>query len=163
MDAAAELAETEAIKRLKYRYVRCLDQKLWDDIEGCFTDDATASYGGGAYVFEGRRAIVDFLREAMGSEGFLSSHRVHHPEIDLTSPTTATGTWALDDVVVHRDFGVTIRGAAFYSDRYVKVGGEWRLEHTGYRRTFEEIEPRREETRITADWWKTGGRSTLSG
>ena len=27
-------------------------------------------------------------------------HRVHHPEIDLTGPTSAVGVWALDDVVI---------------------------------------------------------------
>ena len=89
-----QLVEIEAVKRLKYRYVRCLDQKLWDDLEGCFTSDATASYGGGAYQFEGREAILAFLRDSMGSESFLSSHRVHHPEIDLTGPATARATRA---------------------------------------------------------------------
>jgi hypothetical protein len=27
-----DLVEVEAIKRLKYRYMRCLDQKLWDEM-----------------------------------------------------------------------------------------------------------------------------------
>jgi hypothetical protein len=47
-----DLVEIELIKRLKYRYLRCLDQKLWDEIETCFTPDATARYGGGLYEFE---------------------------------------------------------------------------------------------------------------
>ena len=87
-----DLVEIEAIKRLKYRYIRCLDQKLWDDIGGCFTADAVAAYSGGAYTFEGRDAIVDFLRRSMGAETFHSSHRVHQPEIDLTGPAGATGS-----------------------------------------------------------------------
>lgn len=156
-----DLVELEEIRRLKYRYLRCLDQKLWDDIVDCFTPDANASYGGGAYELEGRNAIVGFLRESMGSEGFLSSHRCCHPEIDLTGPGTARGTWALDDTVVHTDFNVVIRGAAFYEDEYVKIDGAWRIRRTGYRRTFEEMEPRRDDVRLTASWWSTGGRSTL--
>ena len=161
MDPAAALLELEAIKRLKYRYARCLDLKLWDEIGECLTADATASYGGGAVTLEGREAIVGFLRDAMGSEGFLSSHRVSHPEIELISDHAAAGTWHLDDVVVHTDFGVTIRGAAFYTDEYVKADGRWRIRSTGYRRVFEEIEPRSEEVRVTASWWGTDGRSTL--
>jgi len=95
-----DLVDIEAIKRLKYRYVRCLDQKLWGEIARCFTEDATAAYGGGAHSYSGREAIVSFLSSSMGADSFHSSHHVHHPEIDLTSPTTATGIWALEDVVV---------------------------------------------------------------
>ena len=115
-----DLVEIELIKRLKYRYLRCLDQKLWDDIETCFTPEATARYGGGLYEFEGRDAIMEFLRTSMGSTTMLSSHRCHHPEIDLTGPDEATGVWALEDVVILTDLGVNVQGAAFYTDRYVR-------------------------------------------
>ncbi len=158
-----DLVEIELIKRLKYRYVRCLDQKLWDDLEGCFVPEATARYGGGLYTFEGRDAIMSFLRESMGSTAMLTSHRVHHPEIDLLGPAEATGTWALEDVVILTDAQVNVQGAAFYTDRYVKVDDEWRIAHTGYRRTYEELVPRASIAgiKLTADWWATDGRSTL--
>ncbi len=35
-----DLIEIEAIKRVKYRYMRTLDQKLWDEMATCFTEDA---------------------------------------------------------------------------------------------------------------------------
>ena len=135
-----------------------------DEIETCFTPDAIAEYSAGGYRFEGRDAIVDFLRRSMGSEQFLSSHRCHQPEIDLTSPTTATGVWALEDTVVHLDHDVTIQGAAFYADEYAAEGGTWRITRTGYRRTYEEIFPGSsiQGLRLTASWWATGGRSELS-
>src|SRR6476661_11040723 len=56
-----DLVEIELIKRLKYRYARCLDLKLWDEIASCFTSDAVAAYSGGGYSFEGREAIIAFL------------------------------------------------------------------------------------------------------
>jgi hypothetical protein len=34
-----------------------------------------------------------------------------------------------------------LQGAGFYSDEYVKVGGEWKIQSTGYERTFEYIVP----------------------
>ncbi len=158
-----DLVQIEAIKRLKYRYLRCLDQKRWDAIVDCFVPEATASYGGGSYEFEGRDAIVDFLRRSMGSEEFLSSHRCTHPEIDLTGPDTATGTWALDDFVIVGEHDVIVAGAAFYEDTYVMVDGDWLISHTGYRRTFEQVWPRSslEGIQLTASWWSTGGRSEL--
>jgi len=159
---ASELHEIEAIKRLKYRYLRCLDQKLWDELAECFTPDARSSYGGGRYAYDGREAILDFLRRSMGSPTLLSSHRAHHPEIELTGPDTATGVWALDDTVIETRAGITIRGAAFYEDEYVKQDGAWRIRFTGYKRTWEELESRdRPGLRLTASWFATGGRSEL--
>jgi uncharacterized protein (TIGR02246 family) len=157
------LQELEAIKRLKYRYLRCLDQKLWDELADCFTEDARSSYGGGRYAFEGRDAILEFLRKAMGAPSFLSSHRVHHPEIELTGPASATGVWALEDTVIETRAGITIRGAAFYTDEYVKQDGAWRIRFTGYKRTYEEVESRRDRPglRLTASWFEGDGRSEL--
>ena len=158
-----DLVELEQIKQLKYRYLRCLDLKRWDELAETFTEDAEASYGGGAYPFSGRDDILAFLERAMGSEQVLSSHTCHHPEIELTSPTTATGRWALNDTVLLLDFDLTVRGAAFYEDEYVKVDGGWRIARTGYRRVFEEIQHRSnvEGPTVTASWWGTDGRSTL--
>jgi hypothetical protein len=160
-----DLVEIELIKRVKYAYFRNLDLKQWDDIRELFTDDASASYGGGAYAFEGRDAIVAFFRKAMGREDFLSSHKAHHPEIDLTGPTTATGVWALEDIVIDLQWELDIRGAAFYEDDYVKVGGEWKISQTRYKRVFEEISSRggRPGLQVTASYWGTGGRSSLPG
>ena len=158
-----DLLDIHAIHELKHRYLRCLDQKAWAELETCFTEAATASYGGGAVELDGRAAILEFLTSSMGSTGMLTSHRGGQPEIDLVGPAHATGTWALEDVVIHQDFGVTIHGASFYEDRYVKVDGHWRICATGYKRTYEEIWPRASLSglRVSADFWATGGRSDL--
>ena len=132
-----DLNELEAIKRLKYRYQRCLDQKCWAELAECFTEDATSSYGGGKYAYQGRDAILEFLSTSMPST-MLTSHRVHEPEIDFTSETTARGTWAMEDTVIETKGEFTIRGAAFYHDEYVKVNGEWKIKSTGYERIYEE-------------------------
>ena len=157
-----DLVELEAIKRLKYRYCRLLDRKQWDEMAECFLPDATAAYGDGKYSFEGRDAILGFLRDALGAT-MLTNHQVSQPEIELTSATTATGTWALRDHVIETKHGLTIEGAAFYDDEYVKVDGAWRIRHTGYKRTYEEIQSREgvPGLRLTADWFATDGRSSL--
>lgn len=159
----SELLELRAIEELKYRYLRCLDLKLWDDLAEVLTEDATATYAGGNLAVEGRDAIVAFLRDALAD--YLTSHKCHHPEIELESPDRARGTWALEDVVIIPEAGYTVSGTAFYEDRYRKVDGEWRIEHTGYRRVYEELvvraSPENGGPTITADWWKTDGRSSL--
>lgn len=156
-----DLVEMEHVKRLKYRYCRFLDQKRFDDLAELFVEDATASYGGGSQNLTGRVAITEWLGSVMASTSMLTSHQVSQPEIDLVGTDEATGTWALQDVVVLVDAGVTIRGASFYADRYVKVDGVWMIRHTGYKRLYEEIEPRDPGAKITASWWSTDGRSTI--
>lgn len=140
------LEDLEAIKRLKYRYWRCLDLKLWDELAGCFAADATVDYGSGRYRFEGVDAIMQFLRESLGREsGKLGCHHGHHPEIDLTGETTARGTWALDNYLFNAAEKRGVRIAAYYHDEYVKVGGKWSIRHTGYTTVFHE-EWSREDT-----------------
>ena len=107
-----DLVEIELIKQLKYKYARCLDQKLWDQMADLFVEDAVAEYSAGKYRHEGAEAIVGWISEAMKSEGFLSSHRMHHPEIRLTGPDTAHGTWALEDTVVETNRSLEESGPA---------------------------------------------------
>lgn len=155
MEEIQGLLEIEAIRRLKYRYLRALDWKLWDEMRDCFVEDATSSYGDGKFSFSGRDAILKFLRGAMDRPGVHSAHHCHHPEIDLESGTTAVGVWALEDTFIDADAGITVHGAAFYRDEYVKVGGQWKIRHTGYERTFEEVS-RRADTpslELTASRW----------
>ena len=150
-----DLQEIEAIKRLKYKYLRCLDQKRWAELAECFTKDATSAYSGGKFSFEGRDAIMEFLEKAMSADSFLSSHTVHHPEIDFTSETTATGVWALHDTVIETNANIVIRGTAFYRDEYVKLDGEWKIQSTGYERIYEETFSRADvpSLAITANCW----------
>jgi bile-acid 7alpha-dehydratase len=136
--AQAVRDDIEAIKRLKYKYFRCLDSKLWDGLAECFTEDATTSYSSGKYSFQGRDAIMKFLREGLGP-AMISMHHGHHPEIEITSETTARGIWALQDYVILTQVNSSLRGASFYHDEYVKVGGEWKIKQTGYERVFEEM------------------------
>src|SRR4051812_9144031 len=87
------LLDLERIKRLKYAYFRCLDQKLWGEMAGLFTSDATAAYSGGKYHYAGRDEIIGFMERNMSRDAFHTSHRVHHPEIEIDGDA-ATGTWA---------------------------------------------------------------------
>lgn len=153
MNDLERLMEIERIKQLKYRYFRHLDLKEWDALEALFTADATSSYGDGKFAYSGREKIMEFLRGALGRPTILTAHHGHHPEIELTGPETARGTWALGDQVIDLEHGFVLRGAAFYEDEYRKESGEWRLAATGYRRTYEEMEPRRADgpVRLTAN------------
>lgn len=129
----SQASDLEAIKRLKYRYLRTLDTKDWAGFEGCFLPEATADYNG--LTFADRAALVDYMVANLG-EGLITLHQVHHPEIDIDGDT-ARGVWYLQDKVIVPAFDFMLEGAAFYDDTYVRTPEGWRVSHTGYRRTYE--------------------------
>jgi len=131
--------DIEAIKRLKHKYFRCLDCKLWDELAECFVGDATTSYTDGKYSLRGVDAIMGFLKKSLGASTVLSVHQGHQPEIDMTSATTAKGIWASEAGLIITDRNVSTREVNFYHDEYVKMDGQWKIKHTGYRRVFEEV------------------------
>lgn len=156
------LSEVRAIEELKYRYFRGLDLKDWDLFASTLAEDATAAYSGGALTLTGRDAIVKYMRDNLGTENRITSHKVHHPEITVNDDGTASGVWGLEDVVLDLDAGIRIEGVAYYDDRYVLRDGSWLIQATGYRRVYEVLEPRAEGSVLTASWWATDGRSNLA-
>ena len=53
-------------------------------------------------------------------------HHGHMPEIEVTSPTTATGVWAMEDRLRWPD-GSELLGFGHYHEAYEKVDGSWRI------------------------------------
>jgi hypothetical protein len=135
-----DLAALESIRQVKYRYLRCVDLKRWEELAATLTPDATADYGtpalGEPLRLAGRDAIVTFLRDRLGP-GIITTHFASQPEITIDA-NTATGTWCFEDTVIATEHRVMIKGAAFYEDRYARGSdGVWRIAHTGYVRTYE--------------------------
>jgi SnoaL-like domain len=137
---ATDLVALEEIRQVKYRYLRCVDLKRWDDLADTFTPDATADYGtpalGRPLQLAGRDEIVAFLRDKLGPD-IITVHFASQPEITVDGDT-ARGTWAFEDTVIATEYRMVITGAAFYEDRYARgEDGRWRIAHTGYVRTYE--------------------------
>jgi hypothetical protein len=158
----ADLAALEAIRRVKYRYLRCVDLKLWDEMAEVFTAGATADYGspatGKPLRFGSRDEIIGFLRESLGP-GLTTLHAAGQPEIDVDG-AAATGTWRFEDTVIVTEHRLVIKGAAFYEDRYeLGADGRWRISHTGYVRLYETMQSLDDlpSLKFTASLWGTGG------
>ena len=154
----SDLEEIEAIRQLKYRYLRGVDLKDWALLESTFTPDAVSAYDGGSQSHQGRDAIVGWLKLALDNS-IVTLHQVHNPEISLTSASTATGTWYLEDRVINRGPSLPdmpghsiLSGAAFYADKYQKMDGEWLISHTGYERTYFEVRAYEEPTTYYSRW-----------
>lgn len=133
-----DVAAIEAIKRVKYRYLRALDTKHWDDFADTLTDDIVGDYGsslGKVHRFTNRAELVEFMRTSMPA-GVITEHRVTHPEITVDGGE-AEATWYLQDRVIVAEHNFMLFGAAFYHDRYRLTEDGWKICATGYERTYE--------------------------
>ncbi len=121
------LEEIEQIKKLKARYFRLMDQKQWEEWRELFTEDVTAVYQGPhpELRYEGRAKLVTQVSSTLANA--VTVHHGHMPEIELTSPTTATGIWAMFDYVQMP--GLTFQGYGHYEEKYVKQDGKWRIKN----------------------------------
>lgn len=132
------MGDIDDIKQVKYRYLRALDTKHWDDFADTLTEDVVGTYGeslGDTHEFTDRATLVDFMRTSLGPE-ILTEHRVTHPEIDVAADE-ATGTWYLQDRVIAPAFNFMLIGAGFYHDRYRRTADGWKISATGYDRTYD--------------------------
>jgi uncharacterized protein (TIGR02246 family) len=144
------MAAIREIEQLKYRYLRALDLKEWDDFADTLTPDVSASYGP-QLTFAGRDAVVGFMRQWL-TPAIITVHHCHHPEIRVTGDSAA-GTWYLDDKVILTEHHSLLTGAAFYEDEYVHIDGRWWISRTGYVRSYEAVQPLPEGWQLTANRW----------
>lgn len=156
-----DLEALEAVRTLKYRYFRTLDLKRWDEFADTLAVDAQGRYGthavGGPLALDGRAAIVGFLRENMGP-AIVTAHVANHPEITVDGDTAA-GSWFFEDTVIATEYGVLIRGAGYYTDRYRRdPDGQWRITSTGYERIYESSQSLADTPshRLLANMWASG-------
>ncbi len=121
------IREIEAIKQLKARYCRFLDAKDWVAWRGLFTEDFVSdTIESGGRLITGADEFVAFVRRMLGAPGRTTVHHIHAPEIELDSPATAHGIWAMEDFVRFVP-GLNLRGYGHYDETYEKVGADWRI------------------------------------
>ncbi len=117
--------DVEAIKQLKARYCRLMDTKDWGGFRQLFTDDvAMDTTASGGSLVTGADAFLEFLVDAIGD--VVTVHQCHTPEIDTTSDATATGVWAMEDMLRFRD-GTELHGYGHYFETYEKSSDGWRI------------------------------------
>jgi uncharacterized protein (TIGR02246 family) len=121
------LLDREEIKQLKARYFRTLDQQDWDGFAQVFAREAVLEVPEAAMVERGRAAIVAAVRAPL--TGARTVHHGHMPEIELTGPDTARGTWAMFDYVEwppsESGERVGLTGYGHYLEEYVREDGRW--------------------------------------
>ena len=153
MTEIERLIAIEEIKQLKARYFRCLDTKDWDGFEAIFAPDATLDSreamfardkATGRCVRSGKvveeRDVSDESWQSFGARNIRTSveavvqpltttHHGHMPEIELISPTTARGIWAMEDVIRYDPASPleALLGYGHYHETYERIDGRWHI------------------------------------
>jgi hypothetical protein len=134
--------ELEELRQLKARYCRFLDTKDVDSWRAVFTADLVVTLdgavsGGADPMMAPPIAGVDNFAPMVlgGLEGVATMHHCHTPELTLTSASTATGIWAMEDLLVFAD-GRELHGTGHYHETYEKQDGSWRIKTLHLTRTI---------------------------
>lgn len=143
MDIAQQLQATEEIRGVKARYFRAVDTQDAALLRSVFADDAVVDVRGSTGTDDEEAGFIrdpdKFVEYCLGGlRGVTSVHHGHCPEIKLTSETTATGIWAMEDWIIFGN-GNELRGAGHYHETYEKQDGTWRIKTLHLTRTIQQI------------------------
>ena len=124
------LEDTEAIRRLKARYLNACDSQDPEGAKNCFATGEVVIDMGHVGVFRDREGFAEIYR-TFGCQPFiLDMHHGANPEIEFLDDSHAKALWALE----YRNFNTQAKSVTFvsliYHDEYVKQDGDWKIEKT---------------------------------
>ncbi|HRD77570.1 MAG TPA: nuclear transport factor 2 family protein [Hyphomicrobiaceae bacterium] len=128
-----ELIDREAIKELKARYCRFVDQQQWERLRGLFAPDTRFDGFNSAPA----GSTVDQFIAGISARfvGVVSIHHVHSPEIAFTGSNSARGIWPMMDYLQFPPTAVMKEapgmrgfvGYGHYEEEYVRTAEGWRF------------------------------------
>ncbi len=138
------LLAIEEIKRLFAARLRIMDTKQWDLYATVHTDDVVSESWGADSRVVGPAALTAAIRNTLDGNVFVTTvHHGHTPEITLTSDTTATGIWAMEDELwwTNGDVEEHLHGYGHYHEEYRKVEDRWLISYRTLTRLREDHSP----------------------
>ena len=121
------------------RYATSLDDRDWERLATCFTEDAVADYGRG--VFEGPEAIVALCRRMLEPLR-VSQHLLGSFEIEVSGETAASRCYfQAQHVRPGLAAGDTFILAGTYEDALARTSEGWRIRHRKLVATWQEGNP----------------------
>ena len=130
-----KLLAIEEIKKLKAKYFFYFDAKDWAKWKAeVWAPDAKLDVPEVNFAVNGVDELIKWASESAGNQ--VSTHHGHMPIIDILSDTTATGIWAMEDILrLPKDqpsrYGYTyLHGFGHYHEQYVRLANGWRIKTT---------------------------------
>ena len=122
-----EIKTQLAIIGRKGRHLRMLDTRDWDGYRELVTDEFIIEIqtGENTTVASGKENAVRQVQSSV--QGLLTVHHAHTPEFDINSDEVNV-IWAMHDRVVKQADQSSFSLYGYHHDRWVKQGGEWKLD-----------------------------------
>ncbi len=134
------LEDLEEIKTLHREYMFWVNNRQWDDVVNCFTEDASAllpKHG----LFKGKPEIThlykDLVEKSNAGQG-RDAHCVLQPVITVNG-NSATGYWLMYIIISDPATGklaMLVRGR--HDVEYARVDGKWKIKSLIYTRPWPE-------------------------
>ena len=128
MKSSDKLAIHELLSRAAY----CFDERKLDDLEQCYTVDASMLINitgvGEVGPFEGRAAIMQLISDTLAAQTDVRRHVISNFFFEAEGKKTATVVSSLVvSAVENGEINVIISG--IYRDDVIKAGGIWQISH----------------------------------
>jgi hypothetical protein len=121
------LEDTEAIRRLKARYLNACDSQDPESAKNCFAEGAIVIDMGHVGVLSSREQFAEIYRTFGCLPNILDMHHGTNSEIEFIDDAHAKALWALE----YRNFNTEAKTVTFvsliYHDEYAKIGGQWKI------------------------------------
>jgi SnoaL-like domain len=121
------LEDTEAIRRLKARYLNACDSQQPESARDCFAEGAIVIDMGHVGVLNSREQFYEIYKTFGCLPNILDMHHGTNSEIQFADDSHASALWALE----YRNFNTEAKTVTFvsliYHDDYAKIRGEWKI------------------------------------
>jgi hypothetical protein len=135
MNDVEKILAIEEIKRVKSKYFYGLDHKDWDLWRReVWAPDGKLIVPEAAIEAVGFDAVIAYVSVSTADQ--ISVHHGHMPDIEITSESTATGIWAMEDRLYRTkqhplaDGSTYLHGFGHYHEEYVRLPKGWRIAST---------------------------------
>lgn len=133
--------DKDAVEKLTRAYGYYVDKQLWDQVSALFTEDGRVEIAGRG-VYKGAAGIDTIFRRVMGRgqiglrSGALFNHMILQGIVDVSPDgKTALGRWrAFVQIARYRQAAIWSEGT--YENRYVKIGGIWKIADMHFYATY---------------------------
>jgi hypothetical protein len=150
-EALRELLDFEAVKSLKARYWRAIDQQRWDELRRLLCDDVDVDLAG--HVHKDGDSFVSCIGEKL--KGVITVHQGHAPALERHGPDSVTAYWPFVDYAIFPPSGerTSFQGYGYYEDVYRREKGTWRIASTKMSRYWIDLFPNL--TTGSSDRWRS--------
>lgn len=135
MTTVQDLIDRQDIIDVLTRYANTIDDKNWEGVESCFTEDAILDYSTtGKYI--GPKSWIDGVAREGSGQMRQAQHYISNFEVEINGDEASTRTYLFSKHVYPDEGGYTTGGV--YIDKLRRTPNGWRIFHRSQKHYWKE-------------------------